>query len=49
MEQAKYHAAETMRLAQQFSILRAVSKAPPSFDAERLPLIEGMLRAGLPD
>jgi tetratricopeptide (TPR) repeat protein len=49
MEQATYHAAETMRLAPEFSILNAVSKEPFKFDAERQHLVEGMRRAGLPD
>jgi adenylate cyclase len=49
MGDAKRHAAEVVRLAPDFSIIRAVAKDPFKRDSDRQHLIEGMRMSGLPE
>jgi TolB-like protein/class 3 adenylate cyclase/tetratricopeptide (TPR) repeat protein len=49
MEDAKYHAAEALQLAPDFSIIQIAAKEPFHRSGDRQHLIDGMRKAGLPD
>jgi tetratricopeptide (TPR) repeat protein len=49
IEDARRHAAEALRLAPDFSVIKAVSKDPFKRAGDRQHLIEGMRKAGLPE
>src|SRR5262249_46897396 len=49
IEDARRHAAEALRLAPDFSVIRAVAKDPFKRDTDRQHLIDCMRKAGLPE
>jgi adenylate cyclase len=49
IDDARFHAAEVLRLVPDFSVVRAVTKDPFKRDTDRQHLIDGMRSAGLPE
>jgi hypothetical protein len=48
-DDAHHHAAETLRLAPNFSAVRFLEKEPFKHSADRQRLLEGLHKAGLPE
>jgi hypothetical protein len=48
-ERARHHAAETLRLKPDFSIVRAIERQPLRRDSDRTHLFEAFRKAGLPE
>ena len=48
-ERARHHAAETLRLKPDFTIVRAIERQPLRRDSDRVHLLDAFRKAGLPE